>query len=108
MNHVVDIVNAVTGWDISLFSLMKAGERTVTLAKMFNVREGIGREADTLPDIFFEPMETGVLTGKKMDRTVFKKALDLYYEMMGWDLETGAPREARLIELDIADLSQFS
>jgi aldehyde:ferredoxin oxidoreductase len=42
-----------------------------------------------------------------MDRTVFKKAMELYYEMMGWDLETGAPREARLYELNIHDLSKF-
>ncbi len=107
MNHVTDVVNAVTGWDISLFALMKAGERTVTLGKLFNVREGIGRDADTLPDVFFEPFESGILKGKSMDRTVFKKAMELYYEMMGWDLETGAPREARLYELNIHDLSKF-
>lgn len=107
MNHVAQIVKAVTGWDTSLFDLMKAGERTVTLAKLFNVREEFGREDDTIPDVFFTPMETGVLKGKSMDKTVFNKAVDLYYEMMGWDVGTGIPKESRLYELNIADLDHF-
>ena len=43
----------------------------------------------------------------KLDRGAFTRALDLYYEMMGWDVATGNPREAKLYHLNIADLSQF-
>lgn len=107
MNHVVDMVKAATGWDTSLFELMTAGERTTTLARMFNAREGFDRQDDMLPDRLFEPLETGPLTGVKLDREQFNKALDYYYEMMGWDVTTGIPREARLYQLNIADLSQF-
>lgn len=107
MNYVVEMVRAVTGWDTSLFELMIAGERTTTLARLFNSREGFSRQDDMLPDRLFEPLETGPLTGEKLDREQFNKALDYYYEMMGWDISTGVPREARLYQLNIADLSQF-
>ena len=45
--------------------------------------------------------------GEKLDREKFEKALDYYYEMMGWDVATGVPREAKLYHLNIADLSGF-
>lgn len=107
LNQVVEMVNYATGWETSLFELMLLGERTTTLARLVLTREGLGRKDDILPDRLFEPLETGPLTGKQLDRKQFDKALDYYYEMMGWDVETGIPREAKLHHLNIADLSQF-
>jgi len=107
MNHVVDMVRGATGWDTSLFELMLAGERTTNLARMFNIREGFDRKDDVLPARLFEPLETGPLTGEKIDKDKFDNALKLYYEMMGWDPATGIPKEAKLYELNIANLSQF-
>jgi len=107
MNHIVEIVAAATGWDTSLFDLMKAGERTINLARVFNSREGFTRADDTVPEQFFTPLESGRHTGKALDREAFSRALDMYYEMMGWDLITGIPRQARLYELNISDLGQF-
>ncbi len=106
MGHVVELVNAVTGWNTSLFELMKAGERTMTLARLFNCREGFTAEHDSLPEIFFEPLETGILAGKSLDRKTFDEAVKLFYDMMGWDRETGAPTPGRLAELGIADLAR--
>lgn len=107
LNHIVDMVKSTTGWETSLFELMMAGERTTTLARLFNTREGFDRKDDALPDRLFEPLKTGSLTGEKLDRKKFEKALDYYYEMMGWDVANGIPREAKLYQLNIADLSQF-
>jgi aldehyde:ferredoxin oxidoreductase len=107
LNHVVEMVHYATGWETSLFEIMQLGERTTTLARLFLTREGLDRKDDMLPDRLFEPLETGQLTGVKLDREQFIKALDYYYEMMGWDVETGIPREAKLHQLNIADLTQF-
>jgi aldehyde:ferredoxin oxidoreductase len=107
LNHVVEMVRCATGWETSLFEIMLLGERTTNLARLVNSREGFDRKDDQLPDRLFEPLETGSLTGVKLDREQFGKALDTYYEMMGWDIETGIPREAKLHQLNIADLSQF-
>jgi len=107
MNQLADMIQGATGWETSLFELMVLGERTTTLARMFLTREGLDRKDDALPERLFEPLETGRLTGVKLDREEFEKALDYYYEMMGWDIETGVPRKAKLCQLNIADLSQF-
>lgn len=107
LNHVVEMVAAATGWETSLFEIMMLGERTNTLARLMLTREGLTRKDDELPDRLYEPLETGVLTGTALDRLEMRKALDLYYEMAGWDVETGVPREARLHMLNIADLEQF-
>lgn len=107
LNHLVEMVAGATGWDTSLHELIQVGERTTTLARLFNAREGFTRADDTLPDRMFEPLETGSLTGVKLDRGQFEHALDLYYEMMGWDVVTGIPRDARLYQLHIKDLGQF-
>ncbi len=107
LNHVVKMVGCATGWETSLFEIMLLGERTTTLARLFNAREGFKREDDELPARLFEPLETGSLSGVKLDKEQFGKALETYYEMMGWDIETGIPRKAKLHQLNIADLSQF-
>jgi len=107
LNHMVEMVNAATGWETSLYELMMLGERTTTLARLFNAREGFDRTSDELPKRLFEPLQTGPLTGVALDEVAFTRALDLYYEMMGWDVATGMPRQAKLYHLNIADLSQF-
>ncbi|HEY3314626.1 MAG TPA: aldehyde ferredoxin oxidoreductase family protein [Bacillota bacterium] len=107
MGDLVSIVNAATGWNGSLFELMKAGERTVTLGRLFAVREGFTVADDVLPEVFYQPSESGLLTGRKIDRAAFVRAVQLYYEMMGWDAKTGEPKESKLVELGIADLGAF-
>lgn len=101
VNHLVDITKAATGWDSSLFELMKVGERATTLTRCFNIKHGLTTEDDTLPDRLFEELQGGPLKGTKMDRDEFEKSLTLYYEMMGWDTENGIPTEGKLYELGI-------
>ncbi len=101
VNHLVEITRAVTGWDTSLLELMKSGERATTLTRCFNIKHGLTPEDDTLPERLFEGLGGGPLKGTKMDRKEFEKSITLYYEMMGWDPETGIPTEGKLFELGI-------
>jgi aldehyde:ferredoxin oxidoreductase len=57
INGLVDYVRAVTGWNTSLWELMKVGERQGTMARVFNLRQGLTSRHDRLPDRFFEPLE---------------------------------------------------
>lgn len=98
--QVVEMVNAVTGWDTTTWELMKVGERGTTMARAFNVREGFTKDDDWIPERFFEPLEGGPLKGKKLSKDEFKQAIATYYQMMGWD-ETGVPTGAKLEELDV-------
>jgi len=107
LSKLVEVVQAVTGWETSLWELMKVGERAVTMARVFNLREGFGRKDDTLPDRLFEPLESGALQGKGMDRREFEELLTLYYEAMGWDPKDGVPTRGKLAELNLFWLDGF-
>ena len=98
--QVVEMVNAVTGWDTTTWELMKVGERATTMARAFNVREGFTKDDDQLPERLFQPLESGSLKGTKLSKEDYKQAVAAYYQMMGWD-ETGAPTKAKLEELDV-------
>ncbi|MBI2555380.1 MAG: aldehyde ferredoxin oxidoreductase family protein [Candidatus Rokubacteria bacterium] len=97
----VDYINSVTGWNMSLYELMKVGERNNTLARLFNCREGFTPEDDVLPDRLHEGIGNGPLKGERVDPEQFLAARRLYYEMAGWDPETGRPTAAKLAELGI-------
>src|SRR5205814_6286998 len=59
---MTDIVNAVTGWGISAEELAEIGERALTLARLFNIREGFGPDDDRLPAQVTKPHVTGPLS----------------------------------------------
>lgn len=104
----LEFVRAATGWETSLWELMKVGERRLNLLRAFNAREGIGREADTLPKKLFKPLLGGGPTeGLKIEQEEFQRALELYYQMAGWDIATGYPTRAKLHELDLGWIGEM-
>jgi aldehyde:ferredoxin oxidoreductase len=107
LNKLVEVVASVTGWDTSIWELLKIGERTITMARAFNIREGFGRKDDMLPDRLFEPLESGPLKGKGIDRQEFEEALTMYYEAMGWDSKNGIPTGGKLAELNLHWLDEL-
>ena len=94
-------LSAVTGWNTSLYEMLKVGERSQAMARLFNIREGFTAADDTLPDRMFEPLENGALEGVAIDRAEFERSKRLYYEMAGWDPETGVPTRGKLAELGL-------
>lgn len=102
LDRLVDLVNAATGWRTGLWELMKAGERTTNMFRVFNVREGFTKKDDIIPELFYEPFNTGSLEGTgAMDPSAFAHALDMYYRMAGWDTPDGRPGNAKLEELGL-------
>jgi len=101
LSKFVELVMAISGWEASLWELLKAGERTINMARVFNAREGFTRKDDTLPERLFESLQNGKLKGVGYSREDFRKDLGLFYEMMGWDLETGNPKKGKLYELGL-------
>jgi aldehyde:ferredoxin oxidoreductase len=105
MQPLVDYINSVTGWNVSLFELMKLGERANTMARLFNVREGLTSNDDVLPQRLHEGIGNGKLKGERIDPQEFLAARRTYYEMAGWEPETGRPTAAKLAELGIEELA---
>jgi len=105
-SQIVHIIRAITGWDVTLWELMKLGERGTTMARSFNILQGLSKKDDYIPKRFFEPIEAGGFKGQKIPKEDFERALTLYYEMMGWDVNTGIPTKGKLEELDIGWVAQ--
>ena len=97
-SQLVDAVRAVTGWNVSLWELMKVGERRLNLLRAFNAREGVGAEADTVPPKLSVPLMGGKSDGVLVTAEEVEAAKALYYRMAGWD-EDGHPTRAKLEEL---------
>ena len=98
---IEEFVQALTGWQMTFWELMKAGERRVNLMRAFNAREGLKRDDDKLPPRLFEPISRGVSEGKKIDKAAFEDRLSEYYAMMNWDPESGNPSRGKLFELGL-------
>ena len=83
--------------------LWDAADRSYTLERMFNIREGLTRAHDTLPERYFtHPTPAGLpmAKGKCIDRAKFEQMLDEYYELHEWD-NSGIPTEGLLRRLGI-------
>ena len=102
LDKMVQCLNAITGWNASLFELMKAAERASMMARAFNSREGITIKDDLLPKRIFDPKPDGPNAGKRIfTEEDFYKAIRMLYEIMGVDPETGRPHRGKLIELGL-------
>jgi aldehyde:ferredoxin oxidoreductase len=99
--QIMQAIGAATGWSTSVWEGMKVGERAITLARAFNVIQGLTPEEDRLPPRMFQPFEKGPLKGVALDSKQMKEAIRTYYTMMGWDPETGVPTKEKLWELQV-------
>ncbi len=96
---LADALTAATGVTYDEARLRLIGERIVNLQRLFNVREGITRRDDTLPERFTrEPMPRGPSRGQVVE---LDQMLDEYYGHRGWDPETGIPTRERLEALGL-------
>lgn len=100
---IVDAVSAQTGWETSMWELMKVGQRGLHLARLFNAREGFKRADDSIPGRFREDLSEGPYAGNRIDQDELNAAIEMYYQMCGLDRE-GAPIQGVLGELGIPSL----
>jgi len=65
--QLAGLVAAVTGWDAGIMEQLRVAERVLTIARLFNIREGFTAADDKLPQRFFQPKTDGVLADKPLD-----------------------------------------
>ena len=100
-SQVNDLVQGATGWDTSVWELMKVGERALALTRIFNAREGFTAKDDYLPERLYKGVSSGPLKGKGIDKAAMQEAIQTYYKMAGWDPERAVPTPEKLQELDL-------
>jgi aldehyde:ferredoxin oxidoreductase len=94
-----EALELATGLRVTPEEMRGAGERIVTLERMYGVREGVSRADDSLPKRFREsPLRDGASSGTVVDLDLM---LDEYYAERGWDPETGRPTPGTLQRLEL-------
>jgi len=88
VERVLRALNAVTGWDLEPEDLLRLGKGIVTLKRRLNLRRGLTRENDRLPDLLMRPLAEGGTEGTVPD---LDRLLAGAYAEFGWDPETGEP-----------------
>ncbi|MEM1552746.1 MAG: aldehyde ferredoxin oxidoreductase family protein [Candidatus Bathyarchaeia archaeon] len=95
----------VTGWETTPEEMRLKGERINNLARVINVREGLGRKDDTLPwKVMNVPIpDEGPSKGAYVTQEELEMMLDDYYEARGWTRD-GIPTPEKLKALGMDDL----
>ncbi len=83
-------VSAATGWDFSTEEAMEVGKRIVNLLRVFNIRHGHTAEMDVPSPRYGSAPVDGPSQGKSI-MAHWNELRSKYYELMGWDSETGKP-----------------
>ncbi len=96
-----EILSRVLEREFTVEELLTAGERTYSLARLFNEREGFDRKDDYLPErTLTEKLPSGPSEGRVLPREEFEKMLAEYYALRGWD-EQGRVTEETKQKLDL-------
>ncbi|MEE8373997.1 MAG: aldehyde ferredoxin oxidoreductase N-terminal domain-containing protein [Dehalococcoidia bacterium] len=103
------LLSAVTGLDVDVDELWKTGERIWNLRRSVMVlREDRHKDDDTLfPGMFEEVfrVQSPELMSEPLDRERWDALKDRYYELRGWNVDTGRPTRAKLVELGMKDVA---
>ena len=101
LDDLAPCTSAATGVEFSKEDFIRSGERTWNIEKLWNMRAGLGKADDSLPErILNEPFKDGPSAGVTVD---LETMLSAYYRERGW-AEDGAPSQEKLAELGLASL----
>jgi len=105
LEDMAKLYSLVTGFEVTPEEMRLAGERINNVARLFNIREGLGRKDDTLPyKVMHLPVpDEGPSKGACVSQKELGILLDDYYEARGWNKE-GVPTIEKLKELGMDDL----
>jgi len=106
-NETVEMMKAVTGWDLTVEEIMEVGRRRLDLFRTFNAREGLGRKDDKLPKKMFKALAgTGPTAGFAITHEEVDSAIDHYYKLAGLNAD-GAPTRETLKKHDIEWAAEY-
>jgi aldehyde:ferredoxin oxidoreductase len=108
VSDYVALLNSVTGLDLEEEELMRIGKQGRNLEKAFNtLHTNMGRQDDLPPRRYMEePVKSGPYKGYRCERERWDEMLDEFYELQGWDKETGLQTCKGLVELGMEEVAK--
>jgi aldehyde:ferredoxin oxidoreductase len=101
------IYTLVTGISMTGDEMHLGGQRISNLAKIYNLREGLGRAEDNVPiRCMKDPIKSGVAKGSVVTQKELDILLDDYYETRGWTKE-GVPTKEKMKELGLSSYDKY-
>jgi aldehyde:ferredoxin oxidoreductase len=99
-DDVLELLSAATGEHIDETGFLKIGERVFNLQRLFNLKAGIKKVDETLPERFFkEPLPDGMNAGAILS---LEEQIKEYYSLRGWNGDYVPTRE-KLEELGLSE-----
>ena len=98
------LFEAATGYKFGIQDFLRCGERSFNVKRMFNAREGLGKKDDVLPERFTHHALSSGKSKGLVARTA--EMLGEYYQLRGWDAQTGWPTREKLLELSLEEESK--
>ncbi|MEM3484395.1 MAG: aldehyde ferredoxin oxidoreductase C-terminal domain-containing protein [Candidatus Bathyarchaeia archaeon] len=100
---LVDCVNAATGWALTPEEAISCGRRVINLLRVFNYRCGIGKELEAPSPRYGSAPEEGPARGMSII-SHWEQVRRRYYELMGWDPDSGYPLPETLRMLGLSEI----
>jgi aldehyde:ferredoxin oxidoreductase len=97
---VLEFVNLVTGFDLSIKDFITIGERILTLKHIFNIREGINPLDYKLPKRVLENADRG--PNRAISASKETEMIHTFLESLNWDSVTTKPDEERMKVLGLS------
>ena len=96
-NDVLELASAATGWEVTHEEVAAWGRRRLQTMRAYNLREGLTRDQDDLPERFFtRPVDAGRLRGVTLDRRAFLRGRAWLWARWDEDVRPAAPPERRV------------
>jgi aldehyde:ferredoxin oxidoreductase len=96
-------LSSATGWDFTKDEALRFGRRTVALMRAFNLRCGITPDLERPSKRYGSIPVDGPAQGQNIGAH-WEQLLDVWYDTVGYDRQTGKPLPATLEDLGLGDM----
>ncbi|MBI2876945.1 MAG: hypothetical protein HYY20_08690 [Candidatus Tectomicrobia bacterium] len=98
VEHMAELIAIGSGTPTSTERLFQAVAQTRHLQRAYEIREGMTRAQDILPQRFYQQIkpEMAATSRVALSPEELERLKDEYYQLRGWDVQTGAPRRETL------------
>jgi len=100
LENLARALSAATGWEFTRDEAMRFGRRVGAMFRAFNLRCGIGPELERPSKRYGSTPVDGPAKGQSIEKH-WEHMLDVWYEGMGYDRETGRPKPETLKALGL-------
>ncbi|MDX1707492.1 MAG: aldehyde ferredoxin oxidoreductase C-terminal domain-containing protein, partial [Desulfobacterales bacterium] len=98
-------LSAGEGRQTTIEELLDAAARISCQERAYAVREGMTKDADTLPKKLLNYSMAGSYPDDQVTTEGLEQMKNDYYKAMGWDVKTGIPTLATLRALNLEDVA---